>query len=258
MSTPSRLLHTLHASAWALLVLSAPLAQAQQATRPLNDTGITFCGEATSVNNAPCVGTEPAGQDAHYGRDAAAAAGQISKLGGGEAGFDFTALDASGQDTAPSSGATPHPCVRDNVTGLWWEVKTDDGGLRDQDWRYTWYDPASPDGNPGTASGTTNCHTAGRCDTSKYVADVNAAGLCGKSDWRMPTVKELEGIANLNRTNPAIDPLYFPNTPSSHFWSGSPYAGSSYYAFYVSFNLGDAYYLNRYYSNSVRLVRGGQ
>jgi hypothetical protein len=30
--------------------------------------------------------------------------------------------------------------VRDNVTGLVWEVKTADGGLRDQKWSYTWYD----------------------------------------------------------------------------------------------------------------------
>ena len=103
MSNPSRLLHTLHASAWALLVLSVPQAQAQQATHPLNDTGIAFCGEATSGNNAPCTGSEPTGQDAHYGRDVAVAAGRLDKIGGGDAGFDFTALDANGQPTVPST-----------------------------------------------------------------------------------------------------------------------------------------------------------
>ena len=72
-------------------------------------------------------GTHPS-QDARYGRDAQA----MARIGGGEAGFDFTALNASGQTTPPTSGATPHPCVRDNVTGLVWEVKTADGGLRDQ------------------------------------------------------------------------------------------------------------------------------
>ena len=256
MSNPSRLLHTLHASAWALLVLSAPLAQAQQATHPINDTGITFCGVYPS-GNIPCDGSEPAGQDAHYGRDAAAAAGQLNKMGGGEAGFDFTALDANGQDTAPSGGATPHPCVRDNVTGLWWEVKTDDGGLHDKDWTYTWYNPGSPGGRGISSSpAATNCHARGRCDTAKYVADVNAAGLCGKSDWRMPTVKELKAI--VIEGDLTIDPLYFPNMPPSPFWSGSPPISSSGSAWVVGFGNGNASGDSRFSRLSVRLVRGGQ
>ena len=42
---------------------------------------------------------------------------------------------------------------RDNVTGLIREVKTDDGGLHDKDWTYTWYN-----GTTGTADGTDNCN----------------------------------------------------------------------------------------------------
>ncbi len=59
---------------------------------PLNDTGIQFCGETTSGNNDPCTGNEPQGQDAHYGRDAAAKAGTLTKVGAGDAGFDFTKI----------------------------------------------------------------------------------------------------------------------------------------------------------------------
>jgi hypothetical protein len=224
----------------------------------LNDTGISLCvGVCASV--ASDEGTSPR-QDARYGRDAAAAAGKLSKVGGGEAGFDFTALDASGQPTTPGSGATLHPCVRDNVTGLLWEVKTADGGLRDQQWTYTWYDSVhNYGGNAGTASGTTNCKTSGRCDTEKYVADVNATGLCSFHDWRMPTWNELLGIVHLGRASPTIDPIYFPNTPSSsYFWSGSPFANHSSSAWYVYFYFGFVYYFNRYYDYSVRLVRGGQ
>jgi hypothetical protein len=109
----------------------------------------------------------------------------------------------------------------------------------------------------GTASGG-SCATSGRCDTEKFTADVNATGLCGASDWRMPKVKELEGIADIGRANPAIDPTYFPNTQSSYFWSGSPYAYSSGYAWFVDFYFGDANYGLRSYSVAVRLVRGGQ
>jgi hypothetical protein len=232
------------------------------ATGKLNDTGIQFCGAYPSGNNSPCLGTEPAGQDAQYGRDAQAAAGTLTKIGGGEAGFDFTALDASGNPTTPSSGANSHPCVKDNVTGLIWEVKTADYGPRSGYWTYTWFNSTSPDGNPGKSSGG-NCYQAGRCDTEKYLADVNAVGLCGFHDWRMPTVKELEGIADLGRTSPTIDPTYFPNTVSSYFWSGSPSpippASASANAWQVHFGGGYAGYYGRADGgDAIRLVRDGR
>lgn len=108
----------------------------------------------------------------------------------------------------------------------------------------------------------------GRCDTEKFTSDVNAAGLCGAIDWRMPQVKELEGIVDFGRGSPAIDPTYFPNTTryvyttDFNYWSGSHYVdGSNYYANYawrVNFNYGDASDLYRGHLAIVRLVRGGQ
>jgi hypothetical protein len=240
---------------WLLLASAAAMAQ----TRPLNDTGIDFCGAATS-GNAPCDGSQPAGQDAQYGRDAQAAAGTLTKIGGGGKGFDFTALDASGNPTTPSSGATPHPCVRDNVTGLIWEVKTDDGGLHDKDWTYTWYDSVHNYlGNPGAASGGhCGATVAAGCDTEKFVAAVKAASWCGYLDWRMPTVKELKGIVDLGRINPTIDPTYFPNT-WLHYWSGSPAANDANHAWSVEFLGGRSYSGNlRYSQHNVRLVSDGK
>lgn len=221
-------------------------------TRPLNDTGITWSGHATSGNATICDPAHPAGQDCHYGRD---------KEAGGK-GFSFTALNSSGQPTTPGSGATSHPCVRDNVTGLIWEVKTDDGGLHDKDWTYTWYKTNSPDGNNGMPSGTANCKTVGRCDTEKFVQDVNAAGWCGYSDWRMPTRLELQGIVDYGRFNPSIDRTYFPNTLDSTFWSanqGSRYEMFEwiYLAWLVDFGYGIQHNDYRIYANGVRLVRGG-
>lgn len=193
-----------------LLALVILPAHAVGPNNALNDTGITQYGDAGSNS----LTSEPAdypGQDARFGRDAKATAGQLPKVGGGSAGFDFTALDANGQPTTPSSGANPHPCVRDNVTGLVWEVKTADGGLRDRNWSYTWYDsnPATNGGDAGAISGG-NCKTAGRCDTEKYVADVNATQLCGYTGWRMPKLKELESIVDYSRAYPtaAIEPTY--------------------------------------------------
>ncbi|TXT33631.1 MAG: Fibronectin type III domain protein, partial [Comamonadaceae bacterium] len=215
------------------------------ATHPLNDTGITTFSNDTQNGLL----TEPAGhpcQDASFGRDALAAAGKLTKVGGGGAGFDFSKIANNGSvlpETAVlGTGPTDWACTRDNVTGLIWEVKTTTG-LRSLSHRYTWYnsDPFTNGGAVGTAAGGT-CFAVGRCDTEKFVQDVNAVGLCGASDWRMPRVNELEGIADFGRVNPAIDPTYFPNTSSSYFWSGSPDAYYSYYAWGVYFGNGYANY----------------
>lgn len=263
-----------------LLVLPGVHAQ----TRPLNDTGITFSGNATSGNSASCLATDPLGQDCSYGRDAAARAGSLTKVGGSSLsatgvtnGFDFTKVCNSGQTagsgtcpanpTTPGYGTDEWGCTKDNVTGLLWEVKTTTG-LRSMSHSYTWYMTGSPDGNNGTASGG-SCATAGRCDTEKFVADVNSAAsnptaLCGYRDWRMPTVKELEGISDIGRFNPAIDPTYFPDTPGSSFWwSGSPSADpppfSGMYSWGVDHPSGNATTVNRRaIPPKVRLVRSGQ
>ncbi len=253
-----------------LLWIYCGVASAQ--TRPLNDTGITFSGNATSGNSASCLVTDPTGQDCRYGRDAAALAGTLpAKVGGssGTNGFDFTKVcnsgQTAGQGTCPANPTVPGDatndwgCTRDNVTGLMWEVKTTTG-LRSMNHSYTWFKTASPDGNNGTAAGGT-CANAGRCDTEKFTQDVNALGtaLCGARDWRMPTVNELEGIADFGRFSPAIDPTYFPNTltATSFYWSDSPYGTSD--SRYVRFSDGGAFAnLGRNEQLHVRLVRGAQ
>jgi hypothetical protein len=127
------------------------------------------------------------------------------------------------------SGANDWACTRDNVTGLIWEVKTT-SGLRSQNHSYTWYnsDSATNGGSAGTVSGG-SCQTNGRCDTEKFVQDVNAAGLCGASNWHLPSRQELVSIVDYSRAYPnlSIDPIYFPNTPASRFWSASADAGYS-------------------------------
>lgn len=241
--------------------LTAAAVTGYSQTRPLNDTGIDFCGEAASGNNKPCLGTEPSGQDFHYGRDAQAAAGTLTKIGGGGKGFDFTALNASGQPTTPSSGIIPHACVRDNVTGLIWEVKTDDGGFRDKDWTYTWYDSVNNyDGTAGSVGTNSTCNntlSGQTCNTQNYVAAVQAMALCGYSDWRMPTLFELHNLVDRGRTNPSIDPTYFPNTSASYYWSASPVADNGTAALLVNFMYGHDDRDARTRDRAVRLVRGG-
>lgn len=226
------------------------------ATNKLNDTGITTCSDDdTKGLDCPVAGYE--GQDAEYGRDAQDAAGTLTKIGAGSGGFDFTKLDASGNALAAS--ASEWSCVQDNVTGLVWEVKTDDRGLRDGDWNYTWYNSTGV--NDGGAPGTPNggfCFDTENCDTEKYVAAVNSQGLCGASDWRLPSREALRSILDYGSIYPTIDTDYFPNTRPSGYWSSSPSAKSNDYAWYVNFYYGyDNCYYGKSYSFSVRLVRGG-
>jgi hypothetical protein len=239
----------------------------------LNDTGIDWCATANTVltgamraekiascNNAA---THP-GQDAHFGRDAEARARSLVKIGGGVAGFDFTKVCMSGQGAGEGS-CPPNPglgngpnnwaCTRDNITGLLWEVKTADG-LRGKNNTYSWYYPAGSKngGEPGLQNGG-NCK-GGSCDTHAYVRAVNTLGLCGVSDWRVPTRKELLSIVDSGRIEPAIDTDYFPHAVSAPFWTSTPYADNEKSAWHVFFRYGESYSRNKSESSHVRLVRG--
>ena len=265
------------------------------ATGQLNDTGIDWCAEnittpSTWVNNALCSAINWVGnlwaqqQDAFSGRDAQAKAGALAKVGGGMAGFDFTKIGASGQvmakqdgtwsDSGTEAAGTKWNCVRDNVTGLVWEVKRNDAThLRHMGHGYAWYNPdaTSNGGFVGyqiplydsqgaavtgpTCSGVTD---VAKCNTQSYVTAVNAVGLCGKKDWRLPTVDELRNLAHTGRTNPAIDTNYFPNTAADMVWSSLPYAAISDRAWVVNFYDGYAFADQMSIAAFVRLVRTGQ
>jgi hypothetical protein len=163
------------------------------------------------------------------------------------------------------TGAKDWACTRDNATGLVWEVKTDDGGLRDKDNTYFWYDP-NPATNGGFAGYQNNngqfvasCTGGILCDTDAYKNAVNTKKLCGYGDWRVPSAEYLKTLVNYSYF-PAINPLYFLNTNAQWYWSSisiSLYAGDNDYARIVSFNSnGDYSYKGA--GLLVRLVRGGQ
>lgn len=72
-------------------------------------------------------------------------------------------------------------------------------------------------------------------DAKKYCEE-NQAKLPGEG-WRMPTVNELFSLVDHTKYGPAIDPLFL-NTQSSYYWSSTPYAGGSGFAWCVSFYSG--------------------
>ncbi len=221
-------------------------------TSKLNDTGITTCSDATS-NNLVCPVTDFPGQDAQQGRDVT-----HNDDSDGHAGFSYTKLDSNGNPLP--ANASQWDCVKDNVTGLIWEVKTI-GGLHNMDNTYSWYEPddSKNGGSPGTQN--SGICIGSSCDTYSYVQAVNAQGLCNATDWRMPTKIELLSIMNNATTGPAIDTNFFPNPPiytSWELWSSSPYASNSAYAWFGESHSGGWYYGDKAYSAPVRLVRGGQ
>ena len=176
-------------------------------------------------------------------------------------------------DTAKlGTGTTDWACTKDTKTGLIWEVKTTDYGLRDYQNSYTWYEPdAKKNGGNAGHQNSGNCKGS-QCDTYAFTNAVNANGLCGKKDWRMPTVAELMKLvvcsdgkydADGSCTNwetvirPTINTTYFPDITDNYwFWSSSPYAGSSDGAWYVGFSGGSSDGSYKYGSYGVRLVRG--
>ena len=156
-------------------------------------------------------------------------------------------------EVANASGGTyaRTECVKDNNTGLVWEGKT-----------------ASPATSRLGSSTYTNYHSSyygtqaqmdAASNTYGYVAAVNASGLCGYNDWRLPTKEELQGIL-ASSGSPRIDTAWFPNTQAWYYWSSSPNVGFSYDAWLVGFFNGNvsSFYFRSYYGGAVRLVRASQ
>lgn len=223
--------------------------------------GATATTEGTDDDGHPV----PPAQDAFFGRDADDA---LAKTGGGDAGFDFTRIANDGRDLQESATVGDEPeewaCTLDNHTGLMWEIKVDDPDhLRHMAHRYTWYSTGErSDGTAGEMNGSTgtvsgrgtsnggHCHDqfdatdnpdGNRCDTAGYVAAVNAAGLCGYNDWRMPTLRELLSIVHNGRVAPAVDADFFPNTSSNReHWTASPNGDTTGNAWFVDFDDGNA------------------
>jgi hypothetical protein len=231
----------------------------------LNDTG--FLQQATNNALTSVQQNDFPGQDGQRGADVIEQNGLIEKAGRGKAGFDFTRLNANG-DEQDASAAT-WSCVRDNVTGLVWEVKTDDGTFQDKDFTYTWFSDEVNGGFEGDQTGAGATCLLAECNTSAYVAAMNAQGLCGFFDWRMPTHKELFSLMHLGIANDvAIDEDYFPNTGQVSttplwYWTSVPSADGvnsddAQNAWALDFDSGVDNFLNKSTAGRVRLVRAGR
>ena len=238
-----------------------PSAIAEPIPGTLNDTGSDWGGDYDNGNNSACSSNVSAPQDCHQGRDAT-----HDDDSDGHAGFSFTKLDSAGD--ALEADAWIWYCVQDNVTGLIWEAKdSSKNSLHYRADKYNWYGTdASTNADAGRADddgaicyGYDSSDPATYCNTKAFVARVNAAGLCGASDWRMPSMGELRSILDYSREGPSIDTDYFRNTRSDYYWSNIP--GESFgvlWPWVIDFD--DSGETSRPSGNKiyVRLVRSGQ
>ncbi len=127
--------------------------------------------------------------------------------GTGTSGFppSFVKLDVDG--TKLPADADVWSCILDTKTGLVWEVKTNDGGLRDKDWRYQ-YNGSSGLMPVGTEYPCTGIYA---CNPISYIEALNTYGVCGKTDWHLPTDAQMSSVGEPHSEPPHINAAAFPN-----------------------------------------------
>ncbi len=159
--------------------------------------------------------------------------------------------DYPGQDGSYQVGCTSEGrfvengdgSVTDNCTGLIWQ-------------QY----PADMNGNGSVG-------WEDRLDWQDALKYCESLDLAGRTDWRLPNVRELQSIADYGRFHPAIDPVFgvfFPaaDLGACHHWSSTTHSWLPGYSWSVEFSDGlvvaNTLSCNKMdVQNFVRAVRGG-
>jgi chitinase len=236
-------------------------------TQPLNDTGVIL--QATDSQILSGYQGDYPGQDGQRGQDIIHANNLSEKAGRGEKGFDFTRLDEMGDEVDDDNASWR--CVRDNITGLIWESKTDvlTTTLHSSSYSYSWYETDEVEGFDGDENGISTSCSLTSCNTESFIAEVNVQGLCNFRDWRLPTHNELLSLLHLGQTTaPMIDTDYFPSTTDSltvpvWYWTQDSSADGfaneqAQNAWAIDFASGNDNFLNKSTASKVRLVRAGR
>ncbi len=143
------------------------------------------------------------------------------------------------------SGPTPHGTytsdyiTKDNSTGLIW--KTCSEGL-----------------TGAACSGTFRIETWNIAYTGCQPLNTqnSGAGYWGRTDWRLPSVEDLNTLPDYGMGALTIDSAYFPNTQAASYWTSTQKADSTNYAWYVNFKLGYANTDLKTNTNNIRCVAG--
>ena len=168
----------------------------------------------------------------------------------------YVKIAVTGDELADDADAWA--CVKDNTNALTWEVKKNDGGIRDRDHSYSWF--REFDGVKNGIPDGGRCKGGVDCDTAGYARAMNALRLCGHSDWRLPTKAELETLVQFNGDGrqATINRAYFPEAVPSWYWTASEHPLRDDYAWYILFHNGVALNDLKERPKHIRLVRGEQ
>jgi len=113
--------------------------------------------------------------------------------------------------------------IKDNYTGLTWQkIQTSDS--------ITW---------------------------EEALAYTKTLSLAGKTDWRLPNVKELQSLNNEKLILPSFDTNNFPNIRSGNYWSSTTMYLTSSLAWDLNVDYGIVSYDDKTAKENVLLVRGG-
>lgn len=81
--------------------------------------------------------------------------------------------------------------------------------------------------------------------------------LAGKTDWRLPNIKELQALNSAILVKPSVDKTFFPNIVTSRYWSSTSQLNTPTRAWYINFEYGIVTYEDKTSSLNVLAVRGG-
>lgn len=136
-----------------------------------------------------------------------------------------SAVDSRYEILATSNGSE----IRDKLTGLIWQ-RCSVG--------QTW------NGNSCDGSATLHSWTDALLQVESY-----------GSSWRLPNIKELQGLRETSCIDPAINTRFFPDTERHQYWSSSPNTSNGNNAWFVEFSSGATSNYSKSNGSYVRAVR---
>lgn len=140
--------------------------------------------------------------------------------------FDMTRINQDGSVNDGMDYANkPWACVRDNQSGLTWEVKTTEPGLLNVKNTYSWYDPDQNTNGGFAGKANAGVCSGSNCDTDSYTKAVNAKKLCGLTDWYLPSRFELNTIVDTSvpLPGPTFPKSYFPESLAGNYWTDTTF-----------------------------------